>query len=546
MFSIPKLRSFLVVGILAVGALVASACGATDLNEGSRAENPTSVVTTPSTTPTLLPTRAPTPTQGPIPGTNRDNALAIRLGETAGFRFSIRYPDVHFYSVPLEKGTTYTVDLLDSLTHSTVFIIDSDGTELAMTTQSSDSLASSLVWTVPRSDTYFLMVIGSIYDSYTLTVTGGGTAPSQALVQTTAPGISNATTPSGAALTFASVSPGGNHTCGVTTTGAAYCWGYDFFGQLGNGPATGDQIKPVAVSGGLKFAMVNASDSHTCGVTTGGAAYCWGRGSEGRLGNGSTADQNTPAPVSGGLTFASVTAGINHSCGVTVTGSAYCWGNNSGGQLGNGASDDRPTPVAVLGGHRFATVAAGNFRTCGITTSGAVYCWGKLLAFGNGFEEPVSADISLASISEYHDHTCGVTTSGAAHCWGNNWGGQLGNGTVDRTTTPVAVSGGLAFSSLSVGKDLTCGVTTEGAAYCWGLGDVRIGSDLIDQRGTPPQTRPVAVSGGLTFDSVNAGNGHTCGVTTAGVAYCWGAGLSGRLGDGLEKNQTTPVAVASP
>jgi len=478
------------------------------------------------------------------------------MGETVVSTFNILYPQYHFYEVQFEEGSTYIVDVLDTLGRSSVYITN-DAVEDLVKNSDTGGLASRILWTAPSSGTYYVKVIGDFDNSYTLTVTAGATTgaqrpiqttvetPASAPTQTTPPGISPTQSPSGA-LTFASVSPGGNHTCGVTTDGAAYCWGYDFFGQLGNGSATDDQLKPVAVSGGLKFTMVNASDSHTCGVTTGGAAYCWGRGSEGRLGNGSTADQNTPAPVSGGLTFASVTAGINHSCGVTVTGSAYCWGNNSGGQLGTGASDNRPTPVAVLGGHRFATVAAGNFRTCGITTSGAVYCWGKLLAFGNGFEEPVSADISLASISEYHDHTCGVTTSGAAHCWGNNWGGQLGNGTVDRTTTPVAVSGGLSFSSVSVGKDLTCGVTTEGAAYCWGLGDVRIGSDLIDQRGTPPQTRPVAVSGGLTFDSVNAGNGHTCGVTTAGVAYCWGAGLSGRLGDGLEKNQTTPVAVASP
>jgi alpha-tubulin suppressor-like RCC1 family protein len=106
--------------------------------------------------------------------------------------------------------------------------------------------------------------------------------------------------------------------------------------------------------------------------------------------------------------------------------------------------------------------------------------------------------------------------------------------------------GGLSFASVSTGETHTCGVTAIGDAYCWGLGDDRIGSDSINQRTTPVQTRPVAVSGGLKFESVSAGSGHTCGVTTSNTAYCWGAGNSGRLGDGLEKNQSTPVAVVSP
>jgi alpha-tubulin suppressor-like RCC1 family protein len=200
----------------------------------------------------------------------------------------------------------------------------------------------------------------------------------------------------------------------------------------------------------------------------------------------------------------------------------------------------------VSGGLTFASVSAGNNHFCGITTSGAVNCWGEFRTPLSISPTPVLAGINLASISEYQNHTCGVETGGAAYCWGHNWGGPLGIETKAPQGKPVAVLGGLAFASASAGETDTCSVTTTGDAHCWGLGDDRIGSDSIDQRTMPVQTRPVAVSGGLKFESVSAGRFRVCGVTTAGAAYCWGGGNPGRLGDALEKNKPTPVAVAAP
>src|SRR5262249_51929877 len=124
---------------------------------------------------------------------------------------------------------------------------------------------------------------------------------------------------------------------------------------------------PVAVAGGLTFATLSAGDSYNCGVTTAGAAYCWGDNTYGQLGNGSYASSRTPVAVTGGLKLASVGAGTFHTCGVTTAGAAYCWGDNTVGQLGNGGDgfDDgwgtisTSTPVAVAGGLIFTNVSAG-------------------------------------------------------------------------------------------------------------------------------------------------------------------------------------------
>ena len=101
------------------------------------------------------------------------------------------------------------------------------------------------------------------------------------------------------------------------------------------------------------FSALSAGGSHTCGLTAGEAAYCWGDNLWGQLGSATTTRTNTtPVPVSGGLMFSALSAGSLHTCGPTAGGAAYCWGLNGDGQLGNNLT---PTPVAVLGGLTFKT-----------------------------------------------------------------------------------------------------------------------------------------------------------------------------------------------
>ncbi len=122
----------------------------------------------------------------------------------------------------------------------------------------------------------------------------------------------------------------------------------------------------ASATSGLTFQSVSAGRRHSCGVTPAGAAFCWGRNDEGQLGDGTFTDRNGPVAVSGGLTFQSVSAGGNHSCGVTTAGAAFCWGLNKpvvrgqavedAGQLGNGTNANSNVPVPVSGGHSFQSV----------------------------------------------------------------------------------------------------------------------------------------------------------------------------------------------
>lgn len=382
----------------------------------------------------------------------------------------------------------------------------------------------------------------------------------------------------------AMVSAGGLHTCGVTASGAAYCWGLDTDGQLGNGTFTtnyGTQYAiPAPVSGALRFATVSAGYSYTCGVTTAGAAYCWGSNTYAELGTGATVDTSAPQAVSGGLVFASVSAKADHTCGLTTDGKAYCWGINWNGRLGDGSTTGplqcsywacSATPVAVAGGLAFAGVSVGGAHTCALTTGGAAYCWGDNGAgqLGTGsttgpescrYSFPCSTTPAavtgghlFSALSAGDAHTCAVTSAGAAYCWGDNSRGQLGNGAKSNSSSPVPVSGGLTFTAISAGEDHTCGLTADGAAYCWGANTAgQIGPGPAISNTGPERcgvdacsTLPVRVFGNLAFAAVSAGGGHTCALERGGDAYCWGYNAYGQLGSRTFQGSPSPALVLS-
>ena len=347
------------------------------------------------------------------------------------------------------------------------------------------------------------------------------------------------------------LSAGGDHTCGLTSAGAARCWGSNGHGELGTGDLA-NSATPAPVAGSPSFAAIAAGGSFTCALTSSRAVYCWGTDGAGNY-------FPHPVDLSGGLSFTALTAGAGHACALTSGGTAYCWGGNDAGQLGTGSTTNSATPVRVAGGVTFAALAAGQWHTCGLSQSGAAYCWGlnasgelgigSITNWADSAPAPVAGGLTFTTLAAGGGHTCGLTSSGAAYCWGRNTVGELGTVTVSATYSalPIPAAQGLTFTALTAGGGggfsigHTCGLTSDGVVWCWGSNS----EGQLGDGSTANSTAPVAVAGGLRFSALSAGENHTCGLTRSGGTYCWGLNRDGELGDGTARSLWVPGPVSS-
>lgn len=374
---------------------------------------------------------------------------------------------------------------------------------------------------------------------------------------------------------FSLVSAAREHSCGLDPAGNAYCWGLNNRGQLGDG--TADQIdystEPTAVDTDLTFVSLDAGGDHTCGVTTDEEVHCWGDNYRGQLGVDPVGGhEDTPVPADTDEQFDSVSAGHSHTCGVTTDEEVHCWGEFKWGQLGH----VQPGPAAANTDEEFNSVSAGFQHTCGVTTDGNVYCWGSNDSgrLGDGTSdwridpEPVdatnlAADEEFLSVSSgQHAHSCGVTIDAAgdrsAYCWGRNEDGELGDGTTDERNIPTpvdtdALDGGEQFDSISAGHNYSCGMTTDDEdrreAFCWGDNWAgQLGDGAREDTTTPQPVTTDSLEPDDQFETVSTSRypQHSCGVTTFGNAFCWGANDSGQLGDGTTDRSEKPVPVQQP
>jgi len=347
----------------------------------------------------------------------------------------------------------------------------------------------------------------------------------------------------------------------ITEEGDLYCWGYNSYGQVGNGTRK-DQLTPVKVLTDVKsisYCPYSYSSSNNylsvLAITEKGDLYCWGNNRNGQIGNGTKEDQLSPVKVLSNVKSVSVFSYKDGDVGyswiisisaITEEGNLYCWGDNEDGQIGNGTKEDQLIPVKVLTNVKSVPSAYGS--AAAITENGDLYCWGdnRYGKVGNGTTEnqltPIRVLTNVKSCFPDSGHKLAITEEGDLYCWGYNDNGQLGNGTEENQLTPVKVLTNVKSVSPFSGDNMSA-ITEEGDLYCWGGNDAGVVGNGTEEA----QLSPVKVLSDVKsfFASDGSSPINVSAITKEGDLYCWGYNYCGQLGTGKTENQFTPMKILS-
>jgi alpha-tubulin suppressor-like RCC1 family protein len=393
----------------------------------------------------------------------------------------------------------------------------------------------------------------------------------------------------GPGRTASAITAGFAHTCALLDNGSVTCWGEGSNGQLGDGANTDSSIPSPVVGfpSNQKAITISSGHSHTCALLDDGAIACWGKGSDGQLGNGGTSDSSSPTltdSLGSNASAKAISSGTGHTCAITNNGSTLCWGQGNKGQLGNGLTSSGLSPLlseAMPFDLKAVALAAAGEHTCALLSQGSVACWGNGASGKLG--DSTTADRSLpemvapfgdgrkaVSISATDQHTCAVLNDGNVSCWGSNQDGRGGDGGVlSENTVPTdtgSLGGGRIALSITSGYAYSCVILDDISVACWGDLDPLPGSTpaLTPSELTLfPTGRTVAVSErdfngngvfnifefpvnfDFTASGLSAGAAHTCAILDDDSVTCWGDNSKGQLGTGDTQSHSIPITTLS-
>jgi alpha-tubulin suppressor-like RCC1 family protein len=272
------------------------------------------------------------------------------------------------------------------------------------------------------------------------------------------------------------VQVGYQSSCGLKADASVWCWGGNGNGQLGLGlPDSGRLLVPTRVPLGFATQALALHFNHVCALAQDGSLWCWGFNAEGQLGLGDPYpghDYPSPVAVQPGTHWLAVDTGQGHTCGIQSDGSLWCWGRNSNGELGQGpdASIQIRTPTRVGTLTDWTVVRATQNASSGIRRDGTLWTWGSDYQAPIGqrsWDVPTPVDGgNWVQISFETFDLCAIQSDATSWCWGRNLEGQLGTGDEQDRYSPWQVSG--TFRQNAVGRFHRCALDAQGGLYCTG------------------------------------------------------------------------------
>jgi alpha-tubulin suppressor-like RCC1 family protein len=315
-------------------------------------------------------------------------------------------------------------------------------------------------------------------------------------------------------------------------------WGYNRFGQLGNGN-TNNAFLPVSVASNVVAAAGGYANSLF--VRSDGILWAMGFNNDGQLGNGTNGNYYYTLPISVASNVVAVAAGFSHSLFVKNDGTLWAMGYNYYGQLGNGTTTNAVTPNCVAS--NVVAVAAGDNFSLFVTMDGTLWAMGENLSgqLGNGTSDnhytvPISVARNVVAVAAGQEHSLFVTMDGTLWAVGENGWGQLGNGTTANAYTPISVASNVM--AVAAGEIHSLFVTKDGIV--WAMGQNTYGQ--LGNGTTNDAHTPISVASNVM--AVVAGCYHSLFVKNDGTLWAMGWAHTGELGNGATYSFTNlPVVV---
>ena len=340
--------------------------------------------------------------------------------------------------------------------------------------------------------------------------------------------------------TFTKIAAAGGFTCGLAGDGGVYCWGANYYGNLGDG-TNAPHARPIQVGTATDWIDVDARTDVACGIRSDHSMWCWGFGTTGQLGDGMNMTEYAPTKVISdkpGMGWKAMSTGRQAQCGIHDDGSLACWG------LDRIAGKNTLVPTAVGTDTDWTAISVGTVM-CGLRGSpGHLYCWGKSthgeLGLGTTTSQATPVQVGTDTwkfIAVGYYNTCGIRSDGALLCSGNN---PMSGTVLQYGTTPQQVGTATDWQQVSLSSGAIIGLRA-GNAYGWGINDLgQLGIAPV-----PEIAEPTPLSGTVTgWSAVRSGNTHGCGIAS-GQAYCWGDFGEGNLGNGISTAFYAPTKIGS-
>ncbi|MGG1657973.1 S-layer homology domain-containing protein [Brevibacillus sp. NRS-1366] len=295
------------------------------------------------------------------------------------------------------------------------------------------------------------------------------------------------------------------HTVALKSDGTVWTWGNNEHGQLGIGTIDKGSSVPVQVPNMSDVVAIAAGSLHTLALKSNGTVWTWGYNYYGQLGNGTTGGSSVPVHVSNLSGVIAISAQYLQSAALRSDGTVWTWGSNFYGQLGYDTKREiNPTPKQVPKVKGIVSIAQGQLFTVALASNGTVWTWGLnlLASLGNGtsgqqteFFDPQKVVYnmnpnrelnSVVSISAGQGHALALLSDGTVWGWGDNRYGQLGTG--DFNNRPLATKLDLngIFVAVGTGKFHSLAIKNDGTIWSWGQnGSYRLGYKTLPPE--PPE-----------------------------------------------------------